>query len=113
MRGTYKGTSWYLGAKLIIQEKTASTKTKAPKKEKVYIEFDGQFAKPAGEREHRGDRRERDGAQGGRGGARGGARGGRGQGPRGGARPQGQGQRGPRSQAIDANDTSAFPALGA
>ena len=113
MRGTYKGTSWYLGAKLIIQEKTASTKTKAPKKEKVYIEFDGQFAKPAGEREQRGDRRERDGAQGGRGGARGGARGGRGQGPRGGARPQGQGQRGPRSQAIDANDTSAFPALGA
>ncbi|WVQ82666.1 hypothetical protein IAT38_004798 [Cryptococcus sp. DSM 104549] len=92
-------------------------KHKAPKKEKVYIEVDGQFAQPAGDR--RGPRRDGDrperreggersgrgrGARGGFGGQRGSARGGAGaRAPRGGRAPA----------AINANDTTAFPALGA
>ncbi|WWD17663.1 hypothetical protein CI109_102104 [Kwoniella shandongensis] len=73
-----------------------TAKTKAPKKEKVYIEFDGQFAAPAGSRPPRTDRDDRQGS------SRGGPRGGRG-GARGGA----------AAPAINANDTTAFPALGA
>ncbi|WRT64359.1 uncharacterized protein IL334_001291 [Kwoniella shivajii] len=90
---------------------TKSTESKAkPKKEKVFIEFDGQFAQP--NRPPRRDNREggeqqRGGRGGGRG-ARGGQRGARGgNGPRGGAR----GGRAPAG--INANDTNAFPALGA
>ncbi|KAK6905922.1 hypothetical protein L486_08203 [Kwoniella mangroviensis CBS 10435] len=88
--------------------KNTESKAKAPKKEKVYIEVDGTFAQP-----NRPPRRDNDNNQrrgGGRGGAsRGGQRGGasRGQGPRGGAR----GGRAPAG--INANDTNAFPALGA
>ncbi|WVW82535.1 hypothetical protein I302_104546 [Kwoniella bestiolae CBS 10118] len=89
------------------KSKSAEAKSKAPKKEKVYIEVDGQFAQP-----NRPPRRDNDNAPrrgGNRGGPRGGAgqRGGRGQGPRGGAR----GGRAPAG--INANDTNAFPALGA
>lgn len=98
-----------------------STKTARVKKEKVYIEVDGQFAQPAGGARRDGDRPPRTGGDRGerseRG--RGGPRGGRG-GPRGAPRGAGAGAggatRGPRggqSAPIDANDTSAFPALGA
>lgn len=98
------------------QEKAAKAKASA-KKEKVYIEFDGQFASPAGGAPS-GDRGGRGGrggdrGRGGRGGARGGERGARGTGagrgaPRGRAAPRG----GPGG-AVDASDEKAFPALGA
>ncbi|WVQ77045.1 hypothetical protein IAR50_006724 [Cryptococcus sp. DSM 104548] len=95
--------------------KTAETKSK-PKKEKVHIAIDGQFAQPSrpprrDDRENNGERRERgERPARGRGGPRGAFAGQRGQtrgGPRGG--------RGGRSAgpAINANDTNAFPALGA
>ncbi|WWC66180.1 uncharacterized protein I206_100081 [Kwoniella pini CBS 10737] len=92
------------------KSKNTEAKAKAPKKEKVFIEFDGTFAQP--NRPPRKDNRE-GGEQrrgGGRGGARGGQRGGvrGGNGPRGGARGGRGGQAG-----INANDTNAFPALGA
>ncbi|WVQ97639.1 hypothetical protein IAU59_004753 [Kwoniella sp. CBS 9459] len=93
------------------KSKAAEAKSKAPKKEKVYIEVDGQFAQPGGDR--RGPRRDREGGDNNnrgerRGGPRGGPRGGaRGSAPRGGAR----GGRAPAG--INANDTNAFPALGA
>lgn len=90
------------------KEKTAPTKTKA-KKEKVYIEVDGQFATPAG-RPARTDRETR-GERGGRGGR------GRGEGRgRGGNRGQARsGFGGARSNGPSANisDEKAFPALGA
>ncbi|KAL7419244.1 carbamoyl-phosphate synthase (glutamine-hydrolyzing) cpa2 [Cryptotrichosporon argae] len=93
------------------KQKASAPKEKAAKKEKVYIEVDGQFATPAG-RPDRGDRPER---------GRGGFGGGRGRGaPRGAVRgtgaPRGGAQRsnGARAVApIDANDQKAFPALGA
>lgn len=90
----------------VSQEKT-SAKNKGTKKEKVYIEVDGQFATPPGGGASRGRGGERGrGGRGrgeGRGAFRGGDRGGRGRGaPRGG-----------RAAGIDANDSSAFPALGA
>lgn len=92
------------------KEKTTAAKTKAPKKEKVFIEVDGTFASPANSRPPRptGERGGRGGRGGFRGdarGARGGARGGRGSAPRG--RAAGS------SAPINANDESAFPALGA
>ncbi|CAK9785045.1 hypothetical protein CC85DRAFT_138918 [Cutaneotrichosporon oleaginosum] len=74
-------------------------KERAPKKEKIRIEVDGQFAQPA--RPPRGDRPERGAARGGRGGNRG-----RGA-PRGGA------ARAPRQAPANVADESAFPALGA
>jgi plasminogen activator inhibitor 1 RNA-binding protein len=119
-----EGAAWIIP--LTPQAKT-STKTARVKKEKVYIEVDGQFAQPAGRRDgdrerpqrtggdrgdreggFRGERSERGrGAPRGRGGPRGAPRGaGAGGAPRGGAR-------GAQSAPIDANDTSAFPALGA
>lgn len=96
------------------QEKSTKT-AKAPKKEKVFIEFDGQFATPPGG--DRGGRGGRGGDRGGRGGGRGRGFGGEGRGaPRGarGGRGGAGGSRGGRAPSgIDANDTSAFPALGA
>jgi len=97
------------------KEKAAKART-TTKKEKVFIEFDGQFASPAGAPSgDRGGRGGRGGdrGRGGRGGGRGGERGARGTGagrgaPRGRAAP-----RGGRSGAVDANDEKAFPALGA
>ncbi|ORX37374.1 hypothetical protein BD324DRAFT_608653 [Kockovaella imperatae] len=86
----------------------AGSKTRAPKKEKVYIEVDGQFAAPP--------RSGRGGERGGRGGAgRGGDRGsGRGRGaPRGAPRGGRGGFGGPRATQLDGNDERAFPALGA
>ncbi|BEJ04091.1 hypothetical protein CcaverHIS641_0112660 [Cutaneotrichosporon cavernicola] len=74
-------------------------KERAPKKEKIRIEVDGQFAQPA--RAPRGDRPERGAPRGGRGGNRG-----RGA-PRGGA------ARAPRQAPANVADESAFPALGA
>lgn len=86
--------------------KPEAKKSAKPKKEKVYIEVDGQFANPAG-RPPRQDRERSDRPQRGRGAPRGAARGaGRGA-ARGGA------GRGPRQSAVDANDEKAFPALGA
>jgi plasminogen activator inhibitor 1 RNA-binding protein len=96
-----------------LQEKAATKATKAPKKEKVYIEVDGQFATPpgggAGGRPTRGTG-ERGGR--GRGGPRGAPRGGAGARGRGAPRG-GRGAFGGASANIDANDQSAFPALGA
>lgn len=79
-------------------------KERAPKKEKIRIEVDGQFAQPA--RAPRGDRPERGAPRGGRGGSRG-----RGA-PRGGAGAGGA-ARGPRQAPANVADESAFPALGA
>ncbi|ORY29352.1 hypothetical protein BCR39DRAFT_532456 [Naematelia encephala] len=88
------------------KEKAAAAKAKAPKKEKIFIEVDGQFSSPAG-RPTRGT-----GERGGRGG-RGAGRGrgeGRGRGaPRGGA-SRGGARSGP---GFNGQDQSAFPALGA
>lgn len=95
------------------KEKAAAAKARTAKKEKVYIEVDGQFASPSGGaptggRGGRGGDRGR-GGRGGRGGDRGGRGTGAGRGaPRGRAAP-----RGGRSGAVDANDEKAFPALGA
>jgi len=90
-------------------EKTV--KAKAPKKEKVYIEFDGQFATPPG-----GGAGGRGGRGGDRGSTRGGGRGrgeGRGRGgPRGGAGARG-GARSAQPQGINPSDDKAFPSLGA
>ncbi|EIW72576.1 hypothetical protein M231_03444 [Tremella mesenterica] len=93
------------------KEKSGSKPSKSKKeKEKVFIEVDGQFASPAsfngggGGRGRGGDRGR--GGRGGRGGGRGGERGGRGRGG------SGFSSRGGRQGNIDANDTSAFPALG-
>lgn len=95
------------------KEKTAAAKAKAPKKEKVFIEVDGQFASPAGGRPTRGtgDR----GGRGGRGAGRGGDRGGRGgpRGGRGGPRGGARGGFGGQAATIDASNEKAFPALGA
>ena len=97
---------------LTLQEKTAAAKTKAAKKEKVYIEVDGQFAQPAGSRPPREDRPQRGGRGGGRGRGEGRGRGA----PRGGAgRGAFGGNTNARSTASAANisDEKAFPALGA
>lgn len=94
------------------KEKTAAAKTKAAKKEKVYIEVDGQFAQPAGSRPPREDRPQRGGRGGGRGRGEGRGRGA----PRGGAgRGAFGGNSNARSGAAAANisDEKAFPALGA
>ena len=101
---------WRDGADL--QEKATAAKTKAAKKEKVYIEVDGQFAQPAGSRPPRQDRPERGGRGGGRGRGEGRGRGA----PRGGAgRGAFGGNTNARSTASAANisDEKAFPALGA
>ncbi|XAO27124.1 hypothetical protein I312_105966 [Cryptococcus bacillisporus CA1280] len=87
--------------------KSKSTEAKAkPKKEKVFIEFDGQFAQPS-----RPPRRDREGGE------RSGERSGRGRGQRGGFGGQRGNNRGgaraSRPAPINANDTKAFPALGA
>ena len=96
------------------QEKTAAGKARGPKKEKVFIEVDGQFAAPP--------RSGRGGDRGGRGGDRGGRGGGRGRGGdrgmsrgRGGGAPRGRGAFGGSrpAQGLDGSDDRAFPALGA
>lgn len=91
------------------KEKT-TTKAAKPKKEKVFIEVDGQFARPASDRPTRGGDRGR----GGRGGGRGGDRGGRGRGAPRGARGGfgGANSRG-GAQGLNSTDEKAFPALGA
>ncbi|WVN89133.1 uncharacterized protein L203_104349 [Cryptococcus depauperatus CBS 7841] len=87
--------------------KTKATEAKSkPRKEKVFIEVDGQFAQPSRppRRDNRegGDRPNRGRGQRGGFGSQRGARGGQ----RGGQRPS-------RGPVINANDTNAFPALGA
>lgn len=91
------------------KDKASAPKTKAAKKEKVYIEVDGQFATPAGRpprenRENRGERGGRGGRGRGEGRGRGGNRGGQ-RGGFGGARSNGP--------SANISDEKAFPALGA
>jgi len=94
------------------KEKTGSKSAPKPKKEKVFIEFDGQFATPPGgaprgDKPFRGGDRAERGRGGGRG--RGGPRGAPRGAPRGGARGGARGQ----GANLDSNDQTAFPALGA
>lgn len=95
--------------------KDKATKARAQnKKEKIYIEVDGQFASPSGRGGDRGGERGRGGrggARGGRGGDRG-ARGGAGAG-RGAGAPRGRGAPRGAARGVDASDEKAFPALGA
>jgi len=105
------------------KETAAKPKTAAPKKEKVYIPVDGQFATPPGGSERGGRGGSRGGDRGGRGSGRGTAGGERGRGFGGergrgagrgrGAPRTGRGGFGGQTAAVDANDEKAFPALGA
>ncbi|KAK4686041.1 hypothetical protein P7C73_g4092, partial [Tremellales sp. Uapishka_1] len=99
------------------KEKTSAPKTKAPKKEKVFLEFEGKFAPPAGSRPPRGDgdRPDRGGRGGARGSGRGGPRGGRGAAAAGTGAPRGGrgGFGGKAAAPVLATDEKAFPALGA
>ena len=80
---------------ICLKSKASAPKAKAKKEEKVFIEIDARFERPA-----RGGR--------GRGGDRGGERGARGR-PRG--APRGRGVNGPAAAALNVDDEKAFPSL--
>ncbi|KAI1797840.1 hypothetical protein LXA43DRAFT_1088908 [Ganoderma leucocontextum] len=87
-------TAYFVG-----KSKTAAPKAKAKKEEKVFIEIEARFERPA-----RGGR----GRGGDRGGDRGGERGARGR-PRG--APRGRGATGPAATTLNVDDETAFPSL--